>query len=152
MTTRTSWLVAVLLAGLATPALAQIPVGTRVGLPLSSGYDDGARRDPFVSLIQPKKTSTPQPLRGTRPRTGLAAMSLSDVVVTGLVKTGKAMMAVLQGPDRQSFVAHEKDHLMDAVIKRIDEQGVVFAKQDATGALTANEIRKSLRPAAEVIR
>jgi hypothetical protein len=145
-------LILMAVAGLAAPAFAQVPLGTRVGLPTPSGYDDGARRDPFVSLIQPKRPTTTQALPGTRPPTGLAALALSDVVVTGLVRSGTTMLAVLQGPDRRSFVAHEKDRLMDAVIKMIDARGVVFVEQDASGAANGHEVRKALRTAAEVIR
>ena len=69
--------------------------------------------------------------------------------MTGLTKTGNGMLAILQGPDKQSFVLHAKDQLFDATVKSIDTQGVVFV-QTLDGR--PQEIRKTLRAAAEVIR
>ena len=144
-----AWMCAVVLAAGSTPALAQIPVGTLVGVP-ASGYDSGGRRDPFVSLIAPKRpTTVPGAAKGTQPP-GLRSIALADAVVTGIVRRGNAMMAIIQGPDRQSFVARLKDRLMDAVIKQIDAQGVIFTEivEPGTGG-RAQEIRKALRGAAE---
>ena len=128
----------------------QIPVGTRVGDVPASGYDSAGRRDPFVTLIAPKRAVTGAPVgAGARPRTGLSSLALADVAVTGLTKTGKGMLAILQGPDKQSFVLHVKDQLFDATVKSIDSQGVVFV-QTLDGR--PQEVRKTLRAAAEVIR
>jgi Tfp pilus assembly protein PilP len=135
----------------ALPAAAQgqdrLPPGTRVGTAtVSSGYDDGGRRDPFVSLMAPKKTVAPQ--NTARPRTGLGSLSLADVSVKGIVRTGGAVVAVLESPDGKSFVAHSKDRLQDATVKSIDADGVVFAEQvvDAGGAVRYRDVRKTLRP------
>ena len=129
----------------------QIPVGTRVGDIPASGYDSAGRRDPFVTLVAPKRAVTPGAPVGslTRPRNGLSSLALADVAVTGLTKTGNGMLAILQGPDKQSFVLHAKDQLFDATVKSIDTQGVVFV-QTLDGR--PQEIRKTLRAAAEVIR
>jgi hypothetical protein len=128
----------------------QIPVGTRVGDIPASGYDNAGRRDPFVTLIAPKRTATGAPGGSlTRPRNGLSSLTLADVAVTGLTKTPKGMLAILQGPDKQSFVLHVKDQLFDASVKSIDTQGVVFV-QTLDGR--PQEVRKTLRAAAEVIR
>ncbi|MEZ5316529.1 MAG: hypothetical protein R2752_03935 [Vicinamibacterales bacterium] len=70
--------------------------------------------------------------------------------ITGLTKVGDSMMAILTGPDKQSFVLHVNDRLLDASVKAIDQQGVVFMQQ--IEGTKPQEIRKTLRAAAEVIR
>jgi hypothetical protein len=122
---------------------AQIPVGTRVGVP-PSGYDGGGRRDPFVSLIYSRRSTSPAPLA---PRsTGLPSMSITDIRISGILRSGQHFVAILEGPDKMSYSARPKDRLLDAVVKSIDAQGVVFIEQsEMTGP--GREIRKTLRRA-----
>jgi hypothetical protein len=135
----------------ATPAV--IPVGSRVGFTPTAGYDDGGRRDPFSSLIVPKRTmASPRDLgEGSRARTGLGSVSLSDVSVRGIVKSGTTMLAILEGPNRQSFVTRVKDRLADATVVSVEADGVVFAEQADPG-MAPSQVRKTLRPAGEGIR
>ena len=141
----------IMLAGVASPAFAQIPVGTKVGEPIT-GYDSGGRRDPFMSLIVSKRP-TPTGVPGARPGTGLTSFSVSDVLVTGIVTAGTTKMVILQGKDRQSYVAKVGTRIMDATIKSIDAQGVVFVELVEPGTtMRPQEFRKTLRPAAEVNR
>jgi hypothetical protein len=66
------------------------------------------------------------------------------------VRNGPSVVAILEGPDGKSFVAHNQDKLQDAVVKSIDLDGVVFVAQiaDAFGVMHARDVRKSLRPPA----
>jgi Tfp pilus assembly protein PilP len=148
-------LVAVWLLVLASPAFAQkpaptvpsIPLGTRVG-ESPTQYDDGGRRDPFVSLIVPKVAPSGAPLAGRpNPAAGLAGVSVSDVVVKGLIKSGTTLIALLQGPDGRTYMAKRLDRLQDGVVTRIDSDGVVFTERiaDAAGAVRARDVRKPLR-------
>lgn len=123
-------------------------VGMRVGLP-ASGYEDGSRRDPFASLIMPKRTASPR--SDGRPRTGLASVALADVTVRGIVRHGERTLAILETVGKQSFVARPKDWLLDASIQSIDADGVVFVERSA-GPSTPNRVRKTLRSAGEDVR
>jgi Tfp pilus assembly protein PilP len=137
----------------ASPALAQIPVGTRVGdAPvIPSGYDSGGRRDPFTSLLAPKRPTPGQ--TGTRMWTGLKSFALADVTVTGVVREGNKWTAIIENADKQSYVARPKDQLADATIKNIDSQGVVFVEAFQPGSTSRpQEVRKLLRSLAEVNR
>jgi len=133
-------------------AHAQIQVGTKVGEPRPvepGGYDSLGRRDPFVSLITPKKGATDMTPRASH---GLTSFLLADVVVTGISRKGSEGMAILQGADRQSYVAKVNDKIADAIIKRIDAQGVVFLELPRPGdTQRPQETRKPLR-SVEVIR
>lgn len=132
-----------LVTAVAVSASAQeIAVGARVGSQPPSGYDDGSRRDPFVSQIVSKRAAA----ASGRPAAGLAGLSVSDAVVTGLVKSGSKVIAILQGPDGKSFMARSQDRLLDGFVKSIDNDGVVFVAElsDAAGASRPREIRKSI--------
>ena len=134
------------------PVGAQIPVGTKVGEPLPSAgsYDSLGHRDPFVSLIAPRRTSTSAvPRQGT----GLGSFLVDDVSVTGIARIGDLRMAILQSTDKQSYVAKVKDRLSDAIVKSIDATGVVFVEVGGPGGSSRpREIRKMLRSAYEVNR
>jgi hypothetical protein len=131
-----------------TPSV--IPLGSRVGI-LPSGYDDGGRRDPFGSLVTPKRSATPGSIDNSRPRTGLAGLALADATVTGISKVGDSRLAIISGPNKQSYVARPKDRLFDAVVLTIDADGVIFSEQ-IEGSRATTQVRRSLRPAGEVIR
>jgi hypothetical protein len=127
---------------------ASIPVGSRVG-DVPTGYDDGGRRDPFASLIVPKRAVTAAN-DGTRARTGLAGVALNDVTIRGVIRAGTTMMAILEGPNKQSFTIRPKDRLFDATVVTVDADGVVFSQQ--ADGLGSSQVRKSLRPAGEGIQ
>lgn len=132
------------------PASNEIPLGTRVG-ESPTQYEDGGRRDPFVSLIVPKvaPTSGNRAANPARPAAGLAGLAISDVVVKGMVRSGTTLIALLQGPDGRTYMAKRQDRLQDGVVTRIDSDGVVFTERiaDAAGVVRARDIRKPLRAA-----
>ncbi|MEO7191438.1 MAG: hypothetical protein ABI051_10320 [Vicinamibacterales bacterium] len=130
---------------------APIALGSRVGDLVASGYDDGGRRDPFSSLVMPKRASATGGPSSGRPRSGLASLVLADITVRGIVRSGTTMLAILEGPNKQSFVTRAKDRLLDAVVQSIDSQGVVFVEQVDAG-MPATPVRKLLRPAGEEVQ
>jgi Tfp pilus assembly protein PilP len=155
---------ALLAAGTATAAYAQgqvppptpqasappaIRIGSRVGESPTT-YDDGGRRDPFVSLIVPKVAPAAGAASSSaRPIAGLGGLSVSDVAVKGLVRSGSTLIALLQGPDGKTYMAKRLDRLHDGVVTRIESDCVVFTERtaDAAGVVRARDVRKPLRPA-----
>ena len=137
---------AVLVLAFSANAEAQIKVGTKVGEPKpveSGSYDSLGRRDPFVSLIQPRRATQDSVPRASH---GLGSFYVADVVVTGIARKGDIRMAILQGADKASYVAKVNDKLADAIIKRIDAQGVVFLEIPRPGETNKpQETRKPLR-------
>jgi len=132
-------------AVVAANAQEPIPVGARVGSAPASGYDDMGRRDPFVSLITPKKI--PGTTTQAKPASGLGALAVNDVLVTGIMTVNGDPIALLQGPDGKSFPTKKGDKLRDGVVKRIDRDAVVFAQQeeDVLGVMHPKETRKPIR-------
>ena len=112
----------------------------------ASTYDDGGRRDPFVTLVQPKRASDVPGTTG-KPAAGLGALGVADVTVTGIVKAGGGFIATLRSHDGKSFSAKTRDRLQDGEVKSIDAEGVVFVQEaaDALGVVKPREVRKTLR-------
>ena len=107
-------------------------------------YESVGKRDPFQDpLGMTKAGESPGMLRPVR--AGLASVSVGDVTVKGIARWSGTMTAILEDPDRRTFVARPKDRLLDAVIVRIDEHGVVFTTT-VTGDPSApvSEIRRNL--------
>lgn len=136
-------------AATAPSAAAPIPIGTRVGM-TPTDYQAGDRRDPFASLLAPRNRATDSPGVGPAIK-GLPGLSLADVTVRGVIKSGSNILAILEGPNKQSFVAHPNDRLRDALVQSIDTAGVVFAEQGGLGARPLS-VRKTIRPAGEGIQ
>lgn len=116
----------------------------------SGTYDAGGRRDPFVSLIQPKANPTaPRPIAQSKPGAGLAGITVSDVQLKGVVRSGTTFVAILEAPDGRTFLAKRSDRLMDGVIKGIESGAVVFTErvEDAAGAIRQRDVRKALKAA-----
>ncbi|NQW05119.1 MAG: hypothetical protein HQ485_14015 [Acidobacteria bacterium] len=129
-----------------------LPIGTRVGVNDVSGYDSQGRRDPFASLVIEHPTAAP-PVVVTR-AAGLAGVAIADVHIKGIIASGpvggsgQLFLALIAGPAGVTYLARPRDRLHDAVIRRIDRDGVVFLAQvaDETGATRGREVRKTLRP------
>ena len=135
-----------LAANTAVGAQQPLKIGTKVGEGQASGYDSGGRRDPFASLIA-EQTAVVE-AEGKRAK-GLAGVAVVDVVVTGIITSGKAWLAIVAGPDGAMYIARTNDRLHDAVIRRIDRESVVFFAKVTNGAgdVVSREVRKTLRPA-----
>jgi hypothetical protein len=133
-----------------TPEITPIAIGTLVGR-VPTSYEDGGRRDPFASLILPKRSTERSQADAARGRPGLGGIALADVVVRGIVRNGPVMLAILEGPNKQSFVARPKDQLLDASVLTIDAAGVAFGELDGAGQVVG-QLRKALRSPAEDVR
>ena len=120
------------------------------GAPAGPGYsyDPAGRRDPFVSLLG-RGGDTPQP-GAVRPQ-GLAGMLIGEVTLKGVLKTVKGdFVALLQGPDNKTYIAHSSDKVLDGAIKQITANEVVFTQDvnDPLSLVKQREVRKAIRPEA----
>ena len=85
-------------------------------------YDPEGRRDPFVSLLD--REIDPRP-SGERPG-GLAGLRVSEVSLRGLVSAEGQHLAVLEGPDRKTYILRGGEKLFDGFVKLISADWVVF--------------------------
>ncbi len=131
------------------PVAPELKIGTRVGVPDKSGYDDGGRRDPFVSLIREQVAVVSNTGQAVQARAkGLAGVAINDVAIKGIITSGQKWLAIIAGPDGKMYLAHTDDKLHDGTVRRIDRDSVVFLArvQDGTGKMISREVRKGIRP------
>ena len=111
-------------------------------------YKPEGRRDPFVSLVARGTEPTGQ-LR--IPTTGVSGLATQEISVRGVLQTRGSYLAMVQGPDKKTYIVHPNDRLGDGVIKQITPQGLVVLQEvnDPLSLVKQREVRKNLRSAEE---
>lgn len=106
-------------------------------------YQADGRRDPFTSLLHSGTEVRPAGIT----REGLAAFTLNEISVRGIMQSPTTLVAMVQGPDNKTYLVHRGDKLADAVVKNVTADGLVVM-QDVTDPLSTQkqrEVRKVLR-------
>jgi len=125
------------------PAASKTAASTAPATPENYTYQTGGRRDPFTSLIG----------TGTEPRAplqrgeGLAGMMVNELTVRGVMQSRGAFLAMVQGPDKKTYVVHAGDKFMDGTVKTVNAQGLVIVQNvnDPLSIEKQREVRKLLR-------
>jgi len=118
----------------ATPPAAQPPVETYV-------YRAEGRRDPFVSLIGSGAGVASR--RGEGP----GGMTFNEISVRGVLQSRGTLVAMIEGPDKKTYIVHQGDKLADGTITTILKQGIVVVQEvnDPLSLVKTREVRKMLR-------
>ena len=106
-------------------------------------YQPGGRPDPFRSLLG---TGDEPPPAGRR-ADGPAGLIVSEISVRGVMQSRGSLVAMVQGPDRKTYLVHAGDKFLDGVVKDVTLQGLVIL-QDVNDPLTLvkqREVHKLLR-------
>lgn len=108
-------------------------------------YNPQGRRDPFVSLLT--RGTDNKTLQGTKKAEGLGGLSVAELSVRGVMQSRGGYVAILQGPDNKTYLAHPSDRLIDGTIKSISERGLVIVQEvnDPLSLVKQREVRKGLR-------
>jgi Tfp pilus assembly protein PilP len=108
-------------------------------------YQPAGRRDPFLSLLGTGTESRVTSKSGEGP----GGMSVADISVKGVMQSQGAMVAMIQGPDKKTYVVHKGDKLLDGRIKSISAQGLVVDQEvtDPLSLVKHREVTKLLRSA-----
>ena len=123
------------------PAAPQTP--TPAAPPETYTYQPEGRRDPFMSLV-----GTGSDARGTSRRgEGPAGMAVADVSVRGIMQSRGALVAMVEGPDKKTYIVHQGDKFLDGTIKTITPQGLIVEQEvnDPLSLVKRREIRKLLK-------
>ena len=122
------------------------PAGQAASPPAEGySYQPDNRRDPFVSAIG----------SGIAPRTplkrsdGPAGLMVNEIAVRGIIKSKGALLAMIQAPDKKTYLVHDGDKLLDGTIKSVTPQSVLIVQDvnDPLSLAKQREVRKSLRSA-----
>jgi Tfp pilus assembly protein PilP len=121
----------------AAPAAAVPPAGE------SYTYQPDGRRDPFQNLLG---TGTDPRATGKRAE-GAAGLTVAEVSVSGVLESRGSLIAMIQGPDRKSYIVHAGDRFLDGTIRSITPQGLTIVQEvnDPLSLVKQREIQKLLR-------
>jgi Tfp pilus assembly protein PilP len=106
-------------------------------------YLPNGRRDPFTSLLGIGAQTREAGHRGD----GLGDLLVGDVSVRGVLQTQQALVAMVQGPSKKTYIVHNGDRFLDGVVKSVTPQGLVILQDvnDPLSMVKQREIRKLLR-------
>ncbi|HAV41307.1 MAG: hypothetical protein GYA53_10460 [Acidobacteria bacterium] len=107
-------------------ATTTIPTLTLDNLPPRASYDPGGRRDPFKDLIGKGRVSGPASMEGGR-------LTIENATLVGIVKTQKAYVAIISGPQQMPYFLKIGDKLADGYIFDINPSQVIFRKTHDRG-------------------
>ncbi len=110
-------------------------------------YRPEGRRDPFVSLLTLRGLEA-KPKRGE----GLASITIGEVSLRGILQSRGAYLALLQGPDNKTYIAHPSDRLADGTIRAITADTIILLQEvnDPLSLTKQREVRKTIRVLEEV--
>jgi hypothetical protein len=106
-------------------------------------YESGGRRDPFVNLLG----TGSEPHLASKRGDGAAGMSVAEITVSGIVQNRGVLVAMVQGPDRKTYLVHQGDKFQDGTVKTVTSQGLIIVQEvkDPLSLVKQREIRKQLR-------
>ena len=110
-------------------------------------YEPEGRRDPFVSLVG-QAPEVGEIKRGE----GAAGLTVGEITVRGVLQSRDQLVAMIQGPDKKTYLVHQGDKLADGTIKSITPQGLVIVQDvnDPLSLVKQREVRKLLRSLEDV--
>lgn len=116
-------------AALAPAAAGPAPLVTLPAVPTSDapGYDPKGRRDPFVSLE----------LSG-----GAKGLQVSTTKLTGIVRSARATLALVETPDGIGYILRAGDTLGDGRLLEIGADNVVFTVSATPGSISNRVVLK----------
>ena len=104
------------------------PVPPPLAIPQGFQYDPRGRRDPFVNPVPPPQAvDTLSLVPAVRPL-GLPGVLLNEALLIGVVTSEEPSMnvVVVLAPNNRTFFARAGDELLDAVVKEISPNAIVF--------------------------
>ena len=106
-------------------------------------YQADGRRDPFVSVLG----SGSEPRLAGRRGDGIPGMLTEEVSVRGIMQSGGALIALVQGPDKKTFMVRAGDKLLDGTVKAVTPDGLTIVQEvsDPLSLVKTREVRKLLR-------
>jgi Tfp pilus assembly protein PilP len=123
---------------------AQAPVKAAPPPPLAEfTYDSDGRRDPFVNVL----ATGSEPRQVSKRGEGTAGLVVDDISVRGIVQNRGALVAMVEGPDKKTYLVHQGDKFADGTVKTITSQGLIIVQEvkDPLNLVKQREIRKQLR-------
>ena len=123
------------------------PANGGAGLPQPENYTYNAdgRRDPFVNLIG--NGAVGETRAAVHGEGGTAALGIAEISVRGIMQSRGALVAMVEGPNKKTYIVHPGDKLLDGMIKTITPQGLIVIQEvnDPLSLVKQREVSKLLR-------
>jgi Tfp pilus assembly protein PilP len=106
-------------------------------------YQPDGRRDPFLNLLGTGN----EPQNAGKKNEGAAGLTVAEISVRGVLESRGSLIAMIEGPDKKTYVVHTGDKFADGVIRSITPQGLVIVQEvnDPLSLVKQREIHKLLR-------
>jgi Tfp pilus assembly protein PilP len=106
-------------------------------------YQPDGRRDPFQNLLGTGN----EPRTGAKQTEGAAGLTVAEISVRGVLESRGALIAMIEGPDKKTYVVHTGDKFLDGTIRSVTPQGLVIVQEvnDPLSLVKQREIHKLLR-------
>jgi Tfp pilus assembly protein PilP len=106
-------------------------------------YQPDGRRDPFLNLLG----TGSEPRNAGKRSDGPAGLTVAEISVRGVLESRGSLIAMIEGPDKKTYVVHTGDKFSDGVIRSITAQGLVIVQEvnDPLSLVKQREIHKLLR-------
>ena len=74
-------------------------------------------------------------------------MAVAEITVSGIVQNKGVLVAMVQGPDKKTYLVHQGDKFLDGTVKTVTPQGLIIVQEvnDPLSLVKQREIRKQLR-------
>jgi type IV pilus assembly protein PilP len=131
----------------AAPSSAQAPAQAQAPAPTPADtftYNPDGRRDPFVSLLtKGGERHVPRPGQDLE---GVAGLAIDELTVRGIVSSPTGLVAMVQSPDRKTYLVRQNDKLLDGIVKSVTPEGLVILQEvnDPLSLVKQKEVRKML--------
>ncbi len=77
---------------------------------------------------------------------GLVGLEATEVTLRGTMRSDDGFVAMLQGPDKKTYIVRVGDRLLDGTVLTISESDIVLLQVSTSPALESRrEVRKALR-------
>jgi Tfp pilus assembly protein PilP len=106
-------------------------------------YQSDGRRDPFLNLLGTGN----EPRNAGKRNDGPAGLTVAEISVRGVLESRGSLIAMVEGPDKKTYVVHTGDKFSDGVIRSITADGLVIVQEvnDPLSLVKQREIHKKLR-------
>jgi Tfp pilus assembly protein PilP len=135
-------------AAVTPPAAAQGEAGTLPPVPVpppdpNYTYQPDSRRDPFLNLLG----TGAEPLVAGKRGEGASGLTIAEVSVSGVLESRGVLIAMIQGPDKKSYIVRAGDRFADGTIRSVTSQGLTIVQEvnDPLSLVKQREIHKLLR-------
>ena len=106
-------------------------------------YQSDGRRDPFLSVLG----TGSEPRLASRRGEGPAGMLTEEISVRGIMQSGPGFVALVQGPDKKTYLVRAGDKLLDGTVRAVTREGLTIVQDvsDPLSLVKTREVRKLLR-------